>query len=217
MAQQQTHYNIGQIIYILSNKSQSVVPAIVAEEDFRKVRKLDGVHEVVNYKLCIGPKDRQRVVSLSQIDGEVYTSLEEIRANLVQRLTSFVDDLVNTTLGNVQKWYGVTANNQVLESSPGESGSEPKLDPGDIIHAVNNNIPLQTTGQPQQHPLQLNGGAQQPQQGMNPHASMRDNIRAMVTPEEEDPMQGLGLNQGQQPTQQYVKMPDGSMVPLRQG
>jgi hypothetical protein len=147
MAEQQTHFNIGQIIYILSNKSQSVVPAIVAEEDFRKVRKLDGVHEVVNYKLCIGPKDRQRIVSLSQIDGEVYMSLEDIRTHLVQRLTAFVDDLVNTTLGNVQKWYGVTANNQVLESSPNETGAELKLDPGDIIHAVNNNIPLQAQGQ----------------------------------------------------------------------
>jgi len=216
MAEQQTHFNIGQIIYILSNKSQSVVPAIVAEEDFRKVRKLDGVHEVVNYKLCIGPKDRQRIVSLSQIDGEVYMSLEDIRAHLIQRLTAFVDDLVSTTLGNVQKWYGVTANNQVLESSPNETGTEPKLDPGDIIHAVNNNIPLQAQGQT--HPLQLNGGVQQPQaQAVNPHMSLRDNIRQMVIPEEEDPMQGLGLNQGQHPSQQYVILPDGTRAPLRQG
>jgi len=215
-AQQQTHFNIGQIIYILSNKSQSVVPAIVAEEDFRKVRKLDGVHEVVNYKLCIGPKERQKVVSLSQIDGEVYTSLEDIRVHLMQRLTAFVDDLVNTTIGNTQKWYGVTANNQVLEAVPGEAGSGVKLDPGDIIHAVNNDIPLPNG---QQHPLQLNGGAQSPQpQGLNPHASMRDNIRAMVTPEEkedEDPMQGLALNQGTQ--QQYVILPDGTRAALRQG
>lgn len=214
MAGQQLTFNIGQIIYILSNKSQSVVPAIVAEEDFRKVKKLDGVHEVVNYKLCIGPKDRQRVVSLSQIDGEVYTSLEEIRTHLVQRLTAFVDDLVDTTLGNVQKWYGVTANNQVLESSSNETGTEPKLDPRDIIHAVNNNIPIQT--QNQTHPLQINGGAQQPPaQPVNPQLSLRDNIRQMVTPEE-DPMQGLGLNQGQQ-SQQYIILPDGTRAALRQG
>jgi hypothetical protein len=47
--------------------------------------------------------------------------------------------------------------------------------------------------------------------------SLRDNIRQMVTPGEEDPMQGLGLNQGQHPSQQYVILPDGTRAPLRQG
>jgi ABC-type dipeptide/oligopeptide/nickel transport system ATPase subunit len=59
---------------------------------------------------------------------------------------------------------------------------------------------------------------QQPQaQAVNPHMSLRDNIRQMVTPGEEDPMQGLGLNQGQHPSQQYVILPDGTRAPLRQG
>lgn len=210
--QQTPSYTIGQIIYILSNKSQSVVPAIVAEEDFRKVKKLDGVHEVVNYKLTIGPKDRQKTVPLSQIDGEVYVSLEDIRAHLVQRLTSFVDEVVNTTQGNVRNWYGVIANNQVLESS--EQSTTAKFDPGDIVDAVNKNIPLQQSSSGA-HPLQIPGGGSQPQQGMNPHATMKDNIRQMVTPEE-DPMQGLGLNEASS-NQQYAILPDGTRVPIRQG
>lgn len=214
MAGQQASYSIGQIIYILSNKSQSVVPAIVAEEDFRKVRKLDGVHEVVNYKLCIGPKDRQKTVDLNRIDGEVFISLEDIRSHLIQRLTAFVDDLVNTTQTNVRNWYGVVANNQVLETpNNGEVGE--KFDPEQIINSVNNNVPLPQPGQ--HHPLQLAGGAQVPQQGtVSPHMSLRDNIRNMVSPEEEDPMQGLGLNTQQGSAQQYAILPDGSRVPIRQ-
>jgi len=209
MAGSQT-YNIGQIIYILSNKSQSVVPAIIAEEDTRKVRKLDGIHEVVNYKLCIGPKDRQKVVDLNRIDGEVFTSLDKIRDHLVERLTSFVDDLVKTTQGNVLNWYGVTADNQVLETGDGGNDRGDKYDPEQIINAVNNNVPLQQGGPA--HPLQLQGGAQVPQ-AINPHVTMRDNIRTMVTPEEEDPMQGLGLG-GQSTSPQFVVMPDGTRVPV---
>lgn len=205
----QRAYNIGQIIYILSNKSQSVVPAIVAEEDTRKVRKLDGVHEVTNYKLCIGPKDRQKVVELSRIDGEVFESLEEIRETLVGRLTSFVDDLVKTTQGNVLNWYGVTADNQALEAGDDHSGGGgEKYDPGQLVHAVNNNLPLQTTNQ---HPLQLQGGGMGQTSSINPHNSLRDNLRQMVS-DDEDGMQGLGMN-SQGP--QFVIMPDGTRVPVK--
>lgn len=203
MAGQRT-YNIGQIIYILSNKSQSVVPAIVAEEDTRKVKKLDGIHEVVNYKLCIGPKDRQRVVELSRIDGEVFESLDSIRETLIGRLTAFVDELVKSTQGNVMNWYGVTADNQALEAGDGINTGGDKFDPGQLVHAVNNNLPLSPNTN--QHPLQLQNGIQG---SMNPHNSLRDNLRAMV--EEDDGMQGLGLNG----SPQMIIMPDGTRVPVK--
>jgi hypothetical protein len=212
MAGQQKTLNIGQIIYILSNKSQSVVPAIVAEEDTRKVRKLDGIHEVVNYKLCIGPKERQRVVELNRIDGEVFESLEAIKETLVGRLTSFVDDLVKTTQTNVLNWYGVTADNQALEAGDGVAHSGDKFDPEQLIHAVNNNLPLQNSNQT--HPLQLQGGMPQQQQGLNPHATMRDNIRQMVAPED-DGMQGLGLGGPIEHGQTFAVLPDGTRVPVK--
>lgn len=202
MAGQQA-YNIGQIIYILSNKSQSVVPAIVAEEDTRKVRKLDGVHEVVNYKLHIGPKDRQKTVDLSRIDGEVFNSLEDIRATLVERLTQFVEELVKTTTGQVKNWYGITADNQILDNQVQslDQSSGDKFDPAQIIDAVNNNTPLQ------QQQQQMGGMMQQQQQAqLNPHASIRDNIRNMVEPEHDMVDNGMP---------QTIILPDGSRVPFR--
>lgn len=199
MAPSQT-YNIGQIIYILSNKSQSVVPAIVAEEDIRRVRNSEGIQEVLNYKLLVGPKDRQRKIDLSQIDGEVFSSLDQIREHLVGRLTLFVAELVKTTQQSVLNWYGVTSDNQVLESSE-PSGT--RFDPEQIINAVTNNTPLPTT-QGGQHPLQLQGGMQTP----GPYNSLRENLRAMATPEDES------FDSGSQ-QQQYAIMPDGTRVPVR--
>ena len=83
------NYNIGQIIYVLSNKSQVVLPGIVREEIH--YRSLDG--ENVSYKIAIGPPNKQRIVDLSTVDGEVYGSLEDVRNILISKLTAFVDDL----------------------------------------------------------------------------------------------------------------------------
>lgn len=199
MAGQQA-YNIGQIIYILSNKSQSVVPAIVAEEDFRKIRKLDGVHEVMNYKLCIGPKDRQRIVELSRIDGEVFESLEEIRTTLVNRLTEFVDGVIKTTQTNISNWYGVTSENQVLDGTNSNMNNGEKFDPEQLINSVNGNTPLQNQTK-LQHPL-LN----QSQVGIGSQGNLRENIRAMVSDEAES-FEGSGL--------QMVILPDGTKVPVK--
>ena len=54
-------YNIGQIIYVLSNKTQTVLPGIVQEEIH--YRSLNG--ENVSYKIAIGPQNKQRIVDFS--------------------------------------------------------------------------------------------------------------------------------------------------------
>lgn len=202
MAGQQV-FNMGQIIYILSNKTQSVVPAIVDEQVVRKIRKADGIHEVVSYKLCIGPRDRQQVVDLARIDGEVFDSLDSIRVTLVERLTGFVDELVKNTQKNVVNWYGITPDSQLIDTFNQETANESKFDPAQLVHAANNGLSLQGTQQraPQQ-------------QVLNTHLSMRENIRAMVEPQD-DGMQGLGLpgNTGAQ----TVILEDGTAVKVNLG
>jgi hypothetical protein len=211
MAGQQT-YNMGQIIYILSNKSQAVVPAIVEEQVVRKIRKADGVHEVVSYKLCIGPKERQQVVDLARVDGEVFDSLESIRSILVERLTVFVDELVKTTQKNVLNWYGIAPDNQLIETIQSDQNSGVKYDPAQLVHAVNNNLPIHgsvTHGLQLQHPVQ----PQAP--GINQHLSIRDNIRAMVE-EPDDGMQGLALNSSNNSNaMQTVILEDGTRVQVK--
>lgn len=199
----QQNFNMGQIIYILSNKTQSVVPAIVDEQVVRKIRKADGIHEVVSYKLCIGPRDRQQVVDLSRIDGEVFDSLDSIRVTLVERLTGFVDELVKNTHKNVMNWYGVTADSQLVDTYSADMTNESKFDPAQLVQAANNGLSLQGMQQ---------RGTQQ--QTLNPHMSVRDNIRAMVEPQD-DGMQGLGLP-GNNGTQTVI-LEDGTAVKVNLG
>ena len=119
-------YQIGQIIFVLSNKTQTVLPGIVREEIH--YRSLDG--ENVSYKIAIGPASKQRVVDLSSVDGEVYGSLDEVREVLINKLTAFVDDLCATTNERVNQWY--SAGNKPA-SQPSASG---RLDPSDLLNEV---------------------------------------------------------------------------------
>lgn len=119
-------YQIGQVIFVLSNKTQTVLPGIVQEEIH--YRSLNG--ENISYKIAIGPTNKQRVVDLSSVDGEVFGSLDEIREVLIAKLTAFVDDLCATTNERVNQWYS-SGNKPIAQ--PSGSG---RLDPSDLLQEV---------------------------------------------------------------------------------
>ena len=129
-------YSIGQVIFVLSNKTQTVLPGIIREEIH--YRSLEGDH--VSYKIAIGPPTKQRIIDLSSVDGEVYGSLDEIRTVLIGKLTAFVDDLCVTTNERVSQWYGG------VNQSPMQTQSGGRVDPSDLLNAV------QVSGQQQQQP-----------------------------------------------------------------
>lgn len=119
-------FAIGQVIYVLSDKTQTVLPGIVQEEIHH--RSIEG--EKVSYRVAIGPQGKQRVVDLATVDGEVYGDLNEIRNVLISRLTAFVDDLCNTTNERVNQWYHNTQRSVASTTSNG------KLDPAALMNEV---------------------------------------------------------------------------------
>jgi hypothetical protein len=138
-------FAIGQVIYVLSDKTQTVLPGVVQEEIHH--RSIDG--EKVSYRVAIGPPNKQRVVDLATVDGEVYGDLSEVRNVLISRLTAFVDDLCNTTTERVGQWYHATNRAPIATSANG------KLDPATLMNEVNAAQPttngfMKTGMQPQQ-------------------------------------------------------------------
>ena len=136
-------FSIGQVIYVLSDKSQTVLPGIVQEEIHH--RSLDG--EKVSYRIVFGPQNKQRVVDLSTVDGEVYGTLDEVRNVLISRLTAFVDDLCATTNEKVGQWYNFSNKSTTVNTPNG------KLDPAALMSEVST---AQTQGYVQQQP-RVNG------------------------------------------------------------
>ncbi|MFA6049792.1 MAG: hypothetical protein WC761_01225 [Candidatus Paceibacterota bacterium] len=127
--------SIGQVIYVLSNKAQKIVPAIVVEEVV--VKKMDGNH--ISWKVSVGPAGKEKVIDSSRLDGDIYKSLEEIREVLHKRLATFLDELVNEAGRRVELWYGP----QMAQMTPSQKGESEldKIDPENLISAIENDQP----------------------------------------------------------------------------
>lgn len=95
-------FDIGQVVYILSNKSQKIVPGMVVEEVV--VRKLDG--NQVTWKIAIGPRGKERIIEHTKLDGEIHVSLSDIEAIMRRRLETFLSNLLNEAQEQSYQWYG---------------------------------------------------------------------------------------------------------------
>lgn len=196
-------FPIGKILYILSQKSQKIIPAIVVEENHKKIRKSDGtLHEVMNYKVTFGPNETQRVtVDLNRVNGEVYESLDEIQKLLRGRLEAFLSDLMSEAKKQVEQWYGVTAENDMIQESSSIEGEGGKLDPEALLDGKVDSGEHVQVGP---HPLQIPNG----QQTQLVQPPLREHIRKMVTPDEIMPTGPI------QEGQRFIILETGEKVPV---
>lgn len=120
---QNSSLKIGQIIYVLSNKAQKIIPAIVIEE--MTVKKLDG--NEVSWKVSVGPTGKEKIIDSKRLDGELYSSLDEIQGILKERLEQFINAIVDDAAKRADTWYG--SKSKIAE----QSQNEDKVDPDSLI------------------------------------------------------------------------------------
>lgn len=156
---------IGQIIYILSNKAQTVVPAIVIEEVI--VKKING--NLISWKVAIGPKDNNRIVDSNKLNGEIFHSLEEVKQVLLGRFTDFVNSLCDETEKRSENWYGKS---KQLETT----NSDSMIDPENIVSSIENGNKMIN----QKENIQQNNVFFT----KTPLEQQRERLRAMVSSEE---------------------------------
>lgn len=92
------------VVYILSDKNTTVVPAIVLEE--LTVRTING--DSITYKVGIG-QNASKVIDLSKVDGEIFFSLREVEETLKERLNVFCRKICELANTNAMKWYGISS------------------------------------------------------------------------------------------------------------
>ena len=81
--------NVGQVIYLLTNKSSKVYPALVCEEI--KKRSLAG--ETTNYVVRL-PTDDAREVEIDKLDAEIFESVKEAKETMLGRISSEIDSML---------------------------------------------------------------------------------------------------------------------------
>lgn len=82
-------YEVGQIVYLLSNNEMKIFPARIEEEI---VRKRVG-SEDVSYKVTLPTRDRN-TVSLSDVDATVFTSVQDIRTHMIENAVKTIDVMI---------------------------------------------------------------------------------------------------------------------------
>ena len=131
-------FDVGQVVYILSNKSQKIVPGMVVEEVI--VKKLDG--NQVTWKIAIGPRDKERIIEHTKLDGEIHTSLSDIETIMRKRLETFLSDLLQEAQDQSYQWYGKKQEmNTVDKTDNSDRSANAMVDPESLIEAS----PLSTT------------------------------------------------------------------------
>lgn len=92
-------YKIGQVLYVLLNRETKICPVQVVEEITK--RTLNG--ETINYVVRVGKKGE--MMSLSEMGGQVFDSIETLRHTLFERITRSVESIITSTITRANEWY----------------------------------------------------------------------------------------------------------------
>lgn len=225
----QQNYEIGQIVYVLSDKAEAIVPAIVVEELVHK--KLDG--NSISWKVAVGPPEKKKIVASDELSGEIYTTLEELQSAMIKRLTSFVDNLVDGARHRTEKWYGKITKPipEVSEKSGG------KIDPADLLDTIDGRenaeafrqAPGQTVGTTaSEQPVGMhdslkisapvNTGPLRPLRPStldpsDPRSALRENLRKMAEPSQQEIEMEKKLDG--EAASEFIVTEDGRRLPVK--
>ena len=97
-------FQVGQVLYVISQKKQQVYPVRVVEQVVRK--SLEG--ETISYQVEIPSKDENKRYELSKLGPNVHSDLSKVR-DLLMRNASVKIDVLITLAGKIaQSTFGVT-------------------------------------------------------------------------------------------------------------
>jgi len=137
---------IGQVIYIVSDKSGNVIPAIVAEEVV--IRTLQG--DSTSWKLFVGPETNRQVIDSRKVTGDVYSSIEEVQNILLERLTDFLNGTLEETRQRVKKWYGIylSESEKNVAAIASMTDSSGKIDADQLLESISETLPTSSSTMP---------------------------------------------------------------------
>ena len=85
-------HNVGDIVYIISNKRRQIFPVQIVEQVIRKTL----VGEEVTYKVKVPGNDNSAPVDLHALDGTVYESLQKAKTFLHEQAASAIEAMLRT-------------------------------------------------------------------------------------------------------------------------
>jgi hypothetical protein len=94
------NYTVGQILFVVLRKEARVYPMQVAKRLTEET--LEG--EVVTYMARAGSTP-DKLIPLTQIDGEIFDSAEKAKRILIDRVTTSISTMVDNAIAKAHEWY----------------------------------------------------------------------------------------------------------------
>ena len=136
-------YSIGQVLYVVSQKTQNIVPVQVVERIVKSTLRGDEVIYRVMGPKGEGPHD------LEQIDGQIYTDPKAMRHEIRQKAVSAVDKMVDRSIHISNQAFQAPAPASVSQESGltlknGRSAPQPQLEDDDPVTLEEGEIEIGT-------------------------------------------------------------------------
>jgi hypothetical protein len=94
-------YQVGQVLFIILNKKQQVIPVQVTEQVVR--RSLNG--EEISYSVSVPNRGENRVIELDSIDGEVFESIKEVQATMFEHANYVITTITDKAISVAEKRF----------------------------------------------------------------------------------------------------------------
>lgn len=122
-------FEVGQIVFFIVSRTESVMPALVAEKIVRT--KIDG--EQIGYVLHIKTAKGIEKAEVSPTKTKLYSSLVDVREHMMEVASFAIDKLINIASESASEISGIIKQPKPSgDPSPDEDVAEVVLDDGRI-------------------------------------------------------------------------------------
>ena len=122
-------FEVGQIVFFIASRTESVIPALVAEKIVRT--KIDG--EQIGYVLHIKTAKGIEKAEVSPVKTKLYSSLVDVREHMMEVASFAIDKLINIASESASEISGTIKQSKPSGNSlPDEDVAEVMLDDGRV-------------------------------------------------------------------------------------
>ena len=104
------NFSVGQVLYVFSNQEKTIIPVQIVIKDRQVIEKLgsDGPEEQITYRVVL-PNDKTKLHILSEMQGEIYTSIKDVEDFLSKKMKEQITKLIFQTREKSRAAFGKAA------------------------------------------------------------------------------------------------------------
>jgi hypothetical protein len=100
-------YKVGKIVYLMSSKNFSIIPALIVEEVVRKTI------ESIDISYMIQLAGNKKIINLKDVTQEIFTDIESIRSFMYENTRKSVDKMVELALNKEKECFSNESSNNI--------------------------------------------------------------------------------------------------------